>query len=103
MQTARLQIVVRFGKGVAILAVALACVLGTATTSLYITSLIFPKYSPYPLLVGLWLTTLIGLVYTFVKLNWRLRMVLAITILIACFALAPRVSCASSPTQASGC
>ena len=75
---------------------ALACIAGAATLVL-VCAILMPDRIPHWVLLGMLLASLAALAYTFRKLSWQGRAVLAVSVLVGSFLLAPKPMCAAEP------
>ncbi len=57
----------------------------------------------YPVLGSVFLLALVGMAFVFLRIGWRARVVLAISLFVAAYLLAPRSMCAAESNTEIGC
>jgi hypothetical protein len=90
-------VALRLGKRLVALLAGVACIAGAATLVL-ICAVLIPDRIPHWVLLAMLIAALATLAYTFHKLSWQGRAVLAVSVLIGCFLLAPKPMCAAEPS-----
>lgn len=80
-----------------------ACLLFAAVASV-MTLLLKGSNDPQYLVLGsVFLLALVGMAFVFLRIGWRARVVLAISLFVAAYLLAPRSMCAAESNTEIGC